>query len=121
MSILSGLSNQARDRSLFGPEPGQVLRLVPGTVLYAETAAAADDRMTVHLDGLGASSGFRLGLGLMLGVDMSGRSETVITEWIDAHVAVVLLPVQMAHGERLDACRYDGLLHGFSAIGDVNF
>lgn len=104
---------------LLGPEPGQVLRLVPGTVLYAETATAAADRLAVHLDGPRASSGFRVGLGLMLGVDMSDRSETVIDEWIDAHVAVVLLPVQVAHGERFPACRYDGLLNGFSAVGKV--
>ena len=103
---------------LLGPEPGQVLRLVPGAVLHAEIAAGADDRLTVHLDGARESSGFRVGLGLMLGVEMSDRSEAVIDEWIDAHVAVVLLPLLLAHGERLPACRYEGLLNGFSAAGD---
>lgn len=105
---------------LLGPEPGQFLRLAPGAVLYAEIAAAADDRLAVHLDGACKSSGFRVGLGVMLGVDeMSDQSEAVIDEWIDAHVAVVFLPVLMAHGERPPACRYNGLINGFSATGDA--
>ncbi len=103
---------------LLGPEPGQVLRLVPGAVLHAEIVAGADDRLTVHLDGARESSGFRVGLGLMLGLEMSDRSEAVIDEWIDAHVAVVLLPVLPAYGDRLPAGRHEGLLNGFHAVGD---
>jgi hypothetical protein len=103
---------------LLGPEPGQVLRLVPGAVLHAEITAGPDDRLTVHLDGARKGSGFRFGLGLMLGAEMSHESEAIIDQWIDAHVAVVLLPILPAHGQRLPACRYEGLLNGFSAAGD---
>jgi len=103
---------------LLGPEAGDVLRLPPGAVLHAEIAAGTDDRLSVHLDGARESSGFRVGLGLMLGLKNSDRSEAVIDEWIDAHVAVVLLPVLLAYGERLPACRYEGLLDGFAALGD---
>lgn len=103
---------------LLGPEPGQVLRLVPGAVLHAEIAAAADERLAVHLDGARTNSGFRFGLGLMLRLDeMSDQIEALIDEWIDAHVAVALLPVVMAHGAPPPACRYEGILNGFTAIG----
>ncbi len=99
---------------LLGPEPGQVLRLVPGTILYSEVNEAAGDRLAAHLNCPCPRSAFRVGLGLMLGVEMSDQGQTAIDEWIDAHVAVVLLPVLIARDERLPACRYDGLLNGFS-------
>jgi hypothetical protein len=103
---------------LVGPAPGQVIRLVPGAVLHAEIAAAADETLALHLEGARASSGFRFGLGLMLGLDeMSDQIEVLIDEWIDAHVAVALLPLVIAPGELLPARRYEGVLNAFTAIG----
>ncbi len=97
---------------LVGPEPGQVLRLVPGAIVFSEVNEAARERLAVHLNGPCASSAFRVGLGLMLGMEMSDHGQAVIDEWIDAHLAVVLLPVPNPRGGRLPACRYGGLLNG---------
>lgn len=100
---------------LLGPGPGQVLRLAPGAVLHVEFDAAADSRLAVHLDGTCASSGFRFALGLMLGLDgASDQNEVQINEWIDAHVAVVLLPVTCRDHRAPPRPRYDGLLNGFA-------
>lgn len=98
---------------LLGPEPGQVLHLAPGTILHSEVSEAAGDRLAVHLNGPNAGSAFRSGLGLMLGLEMSDHGQVVIDEWIDAYLAVVLLPVRIAPGGHLPPCRYGGLLNGF--------
>jgi len=101
---------------LAGPEPGQVLRLSAGTVLYAEIDAAAGAGLMRHLAGSRAQSDFRFAIGLMLGLDEAhDQVEAKINDWIDEHVAVTLLPVvgAMAADRPLPQC--EGFLNGLGA------